>query len=317
MQGTEGFAEETASVLRKKLGNGYKVRKLTVEKINKGKVYALLITDGENMVSPAFYLESFYSRHISYGYTAAETAESIIKEYNSIEGLIKEDRNLALNLSRKEWVKERLFLVLINKDKNKDFLSDAVYSEYAGLALVLYVLAGDGMDGMAKIKVTKSMCRGFGWDEKDTAGYVLENTARLLPVGLCPLEKLINRLLNSEDGGVQPAGGSIPGCKGEWLVMSNQKGIYGAAAIFYPGILKRLAERKGTSLFLIPSSIHEFIIIPDNGLYNPRDLKDMLREVNRTEVSLDETLSDNLYYYSYEKGELSVLNAGNTETVIL
>ena len=195
MQGTEGFAEETASVLRKKLGNGYKVRKLTVEKINKGKVYALLITDGENMVSPAFYLESFYSRHISYGYTAAETAESIIKEYNSIEGLIKEDRNLALNLSRKEWVKERLFLVLINKDKNKDFLSDAVYSEYAGLALVLYVLAGDGMDGMAKIKVTKSMCRGFGWDEKDTASYALENTARLLPVGLCPLEKLINRLL--------------------------------------------------------------------------------------------------------------------------
>ena len=99
--------------------------------------------------------------------------------------------------------------------------------------------------------------------------------------------------------------------------MSNQKGIYGAAAIFYPGILKRLAERKGTSLFLIPSSIHEFIIIPDNGLYNPRDLEDMLREVNRTEVSLDETLSDNLYYYSYEKEKLSVLNAGNTETVIL
>lgn len=139
MQGTERFAEETASVLRKKLGNGYKVRQLTVEKINKGKLYALLITDGENMVSPAFYLESFYSRHISYGYTADETAESIIKKYNSIEGLIKGDRNLALNLSRKEWVKDRLFLVLINKDKNKDFLSDAVYSGYAGLALVMDV----------------------------------------------------------------------------------------------------------------------------------------------------------------------------------
>ncbi len=101
------------------------------------------------------------------------------------------------------------------------------------------------------------------------------------------------------------------------MVLSNKKGLYGAAALFYPGILRNIAEKKGSGLFIIPSSINEVIIIADNGLYIHEYLKNMLMEVNSTEVKLDEILSDNLYYYSYESSRLSVLNAEGIEPVVL
>lgn len=317
MYSIEEFAQKTASVITGRLGKGYKAEMLAVEKINTGKLYALVITDGENNVSPNFYLGDFYNRYISGEYTVAETAGVIIKEYNSMERVVKENSIIAGHLSKKEWVKERLFLQLINSGRNKGFLDDAVHSDYAGLSLVLYVLVKDDGKGVAKVKVTKNMCRYFGWDEKDTINYALENTMALFPLALCPLEGMLNSLLNMGGDGIQAADTSIPGCREELIILTNSKNMYGAAAAFYPGVLKDFAEKEGKSLFLIPSSIHEFIIVPDNGLYNPVDLEKMLREVNSTEVALDEVLSDNLYYYSYENGELSVLNAENIEPAIL
>lgn len=317
MYSIEEFAQETAGIITEKLGGSYKAKTLAVEKINKGKCYAVVITDGEHNVSPSFYLEGFYSRYVSEGHTVAETAEKIIREYNSMEGVIKEDTRIAGYLSEEGWVRERLFLGLINKDKNKSFLNDAVHSDYAGLSLVLYVLVKDGMEGMAKIKVTKDICRGFGWDEKDTIAYALENTWRLFPLELCPLKRLIEMILNMEEEDIQAADSGIPGSGEDFLVLTNKKRIYGAAAIFYPGILKGIAEKKGTSLFLIPASIHEFIIIPDNGIYDQKGLENTLRETNSTGIAPDEILSDNLYYYNYETRELSVLGAGNEGTVIL
>lgn len=313
----EEFAQETASIIAEKLGGGCKVKTLAVEKINTGKLYSLVIVNGKYNVSPNFYLGGFYNRYTTGEYTVSETAESIIREYNKMEGLIKEDSILAAHLSEKEWVKERLFLQLINRDRNKNFLDDAVHSDYAGLSLVLYVLVKEDAGGTAKVKVTKNMCRHFGWDEEDTINYALENTMKLFPVELCPLERMLSSFLNIAGVDMQAAGSGIP-CLGEDLViLTNRKNLYGASALFYPGVLNGFAERKGTSLFLIPSSIHEFIIIPDNGLYNPADLENMLREVNGTEVALDEVLSDNLYYYNYVSRELSVLNAENTGTAVL
>lgn len=313
----EEFAQETASIITEKLGGGYKVKTLAVEKINTGKLYSLVIVNGKHNVSPNFYLGGFYNRYTTGEYTVSETAENIIKEYNKMEGFIEEDSILAAHLSEKEWVKERLFLKLINRDRNKNFLDDAVHSDYAGLSLVLYVLVADDGRGIAKVKVTKDMCRRFGWNEEDTINYALENTMELFPVELCPLERMLSSLLNITGEDLQAADSAIPYLGEDLVILTNRKNLYGAAALFYPGVLKELAEKKGTGLFLIPSSIHEFIIIPDNGLYNPADLENMLREVNGTEVALDEVLSDNLYYYNYASRELSALNAENTGTVIL
>jgi len=227
------------------------------------------------------------------------------------------NETLAVHISEKSWVKERLFLQLINSGRNKSFLDDAVYSDRVGLSLVLYVLVGDDNNGTAKIKITKSMCRNFGWNEMEILDYALVNTMELFPLEICSIGKILSRLLNMEAEDIQMPDSTGFSFENNLMVLTNKRGIYGAAAVFYPGALKEFAEKKGTNLFLIPSSIHEFMVVDDNGLYNSENLEKMLKEVNSTEVAPEEILSDSLYYYDYKSRELSVLNTDIRETVIL
>ena len=83
-------------------------------------------------------------------------------------------------------------------------------------------------------------------------------------------------------------------------VLSNDKKAYGAACMLYPGVLERLAEEEGSSLYIMPSSVHETILLADNGRLEPDELKKMISEVNRTQVAPEDVLSDNLYYYDFK-----------------
>lgn len=317
MYSIEEFSQKTANIIIGKLGKCYKIKTLTVEKINIGKLYSLVIINRKYNISPNFYLEEFYKKYVAGIYTIAEIAESIINEYYKMENIINDDSILATHFSEKEWVKKRLFIQLINMDRNKSFLNNAIHSDYAGLSMVLYVLVKDGSRETAKVKVTRNMCRHFGWNESDIINYALKNTIKLFPLELCPLKRLLNSFFNMEVKDIQTPGIGILDCGEDLILLTNRKNLYGAAAVFYPGVLKGIAEKKGTSLFLIPSSIHEFIVIPDNGLYNPVNLEDILKKVNSTEVAPDEVLSDSLYYYNYENRELSVLGTENTRQIVL
>jgi hypothetical protein len=81
----------------------------------------------------------------------------------------------------------------------------------------------------------------------------------------------------------------------------------GAGVIFYPNMLKELADYHESDLFIIPSSVHETLIIPDtNMIMDIESLRDMICEVNRTAVADEEILSDNLYVYDRENGSMFI-----------
>lgn len=63
-------------------------------------------------------------------------------------------------------------------------------------------------------------------------------------------------------------------------------------------LLQEFADRVGSDVFILPSSIHETLLIPANADMDTEYLRDMVRTVNRTKVAPDEILSDNVYYYS-------------------
>lgn len=79
--------------------------------------------------------------------------------------------------------------------------------------------------------------------------------------------------------------------------MTNVTGIYGASAILYPKMPKRLYEKLGCSYYLLPSSIHEFLVVPaDAGIYS-ENLRNIVCEVNETQIEEEEVLADSVYYF--------------------
>lgn len=293
------------------MGNGYNVKVLGTEKINMGRLHALVILKGGVNLSQNFYIKELYRDYQSGRMTIREMAGRIASScYNNTDS-IEELKGLGKYINDKEWAEERLFMQLINSRKNKSLLENSVHMDFNGLSLVLYILAADNKAGMCRARVTKAMCQSYGWNGKEILDYALENTARLFPYCLCTLQEVLKKALDTTDAEAW----GLPSIGNDMLVLTNEKYVNGAAAIFYPGVLKEISEKHGTSLFLIPSSIHEFIILEDNGVYSPAELESMVKEVNSSSVLPEELLSDNVYYYGYNTGMLSVFTSGSFKEI--
>lgn len=313
MQTQKEFTKELKETVNRLIGKDYRAEVRPIEKINIGTVHTLIISNGGNNVSPSFYIEELYSIYQQEKATVEEIAENIVNTYfNHINSSMKENK-LESCFQDKTWVKERLFVQLINSSKNKKLLKDSIYMDFKELSLVLYIMATDDENGIGKVRVNKAMLDHFKWAEKDILSYALENTVSLFPYKEFPMYELLSKITDCTD---------IPNIditkgKPEIMVLTNSRGVFGATTVFYPNVLKELAEKHGTSLFLLPSSIHEFLILEDNGIYNPEELKDMVQEVNSSAVSPEEVLSDNIYYYGRHSGILSVFNNGKLEEVAM
>lgn len=310
MQAKKEFTKELIKTVNSLMGDGYRAEIHCIEKINTGKLHALIILNGENCVSPNFYIDGFYKDYRDGKATIDGIAKSIVNVYYN-NSCIQAGGSIHKCLDDREWVEERLFLQLINTRKNRGLLKDSLYIDFKGLSLVLYIMAMDNGEGLCKIRVTKAMCQKFGWNEKETLHYALENTEKLFPYSVFPLYELLQKTIGSTDITIK----EIPPVGNGMMVLTNNRGISGAVAAFYPGVLKRVSEKLGKSLFLLPSSIHEFIMLEDNGIHNPADLENMVKEVNSSSVLPEELLSDNVYYYGCKTGMLSVFNNGNFKEI--
>ena len=83
----------------------------------------------------------------------------------------------------------------------------------------------------------------------------------------------------------------------DMYVLTNEKRINGAGTIFYDGLLKKFADKIEKDLIIIPSSIHEVILIPsDNGITD-EEVNEMIDEVNENELETVEILSNHMYLY--------------------
>lgn len=80
-------------------------------------------------------------------------------------------------------------------------------------------------------------------------------------------------------------------------VITNVQGINGAAAIFYPDQMDKIAERLGGDYFILPSSVHETLVVPDDGKMSFLELRSMVTEINATMVNPSERLTDEVYHY--------------------
>lgn len=311
MQTQKEFIKRITKEVENIMGSSYNVKILNTEKVNTGRLHALIILkDGVN-ISQNFYIEELYREYQSGRITISEMAGRIASTCYNNTASIEELKVAGKYINDSKWAEERLFLQLINSNKNKSLMENSVYMDFNGLSLVLYILAADNKTSMCKARVTKAMCQNYGWDKKETLDYTLENTARLFPYHISTIQGILQEALNTTD--IETKG--LPSTGNDMLVLTNERQTNGVAAIFYPGVLKEISKKRDTGLFLIPSSIHEFLILEDNGMYDPVELENMVKEVNSSSVLPEELLSDNVYYYGCNTGMLSVFINGSFKEI--
>ncbi len=272
----------------------YDIEKIKVEKVSKnnGVMYTgiVIILKGEN-IAPNIYLDYYYMM-----YKQGNTLDSLLKiisgEYISARSTLSK-QELSTEF---EDLDTKIFAKLVNYEKNKDMLQECPHIPVLDMAVTFRYLVRMDEEGIASALIYNKDMEKWGYTPEELYELAKINTVKLFP----PVIKRMDELL--EDRGED--GSLIPKAK-ELFVLSNHTGINGATCIIYEDLIKDFAAGQGMDLFILPSSIHEVILLLAKENVEKGELEEMVTEINKFAVSELEFLSDMVYFYDFKKDILT------------
>ena len=192
-----------------------------------------------------------------------------------------------------EEVKKRLSIRLNNKERLLTPRPGAVYEPFLDFAVTCHIDVSDLVGTAATCMVKKGLMEYIGVEQERLFADAKENGVRTRQGITMPIEDYM--------GGMGFM--CMEGEPEHKLMIATTEGLmYGAGVVLYPGFLEQISG--GKDIFLIPSSIHEWLYLEDNGGFTAEELTGLLRAVNREVVEEEEVLSDQLYYYDGKKGKM-------------
>lgn len=288
------FAEVIREEVERTIGKAVRVQQVT--KNNGVKLYGLIVSEEGCNVSPTIYMEPFFS-----DYENGRSIDSIVSAVSELEQEQKMDVTLDINWFRDfNQVRDKLRFKLINYECNKDLLKKVPHTRYLDLAKVYYVVVETENFGSGTILVYDSHMELWGTEVGQLETIAVANTCNQQSVIVGSMQEVLDSMMEMEEDIELPE-------EYQLYVMSNHSKTFGASALCNREALKELAEKVGSDLIILPSSVHEIIVKPTSGdveelLY----CKGMVHEVNRTQVTAEEFLSDSIYFYDRETNSLSI-----------
>lgn len=264
----------------------------TLKNNNKERI-GITISNQDTNIFPTIYLEEYYTQYLA-GRSISDIADNIVNIYHEVKFETSWDID---QIQIFDQAKSKIAYKLIHFEKNRTLLNDIPFIPFHDLAIVFYLLIQNTERGSASILVTNTLLHS--WDICLSELYQIAslNTPRLLSAELLPMYAMIQELSGdyseSEDN------------KESYMyVLTNTQRYFGAACILYSRVLEDISNQLDEDFYILPSSIHETIILPVSKSSRRDVLDEMIAEINRTQVADEEVLSDHAYYYSRKENRL-------------
>lgn len=307
------------------IGDG-KVKIQEILKNNDVIQHGLMMIKGDKGISPLIYLEPYLNMLENGDSTIEETAKAIYCVYLNH---CAKSPSVESELLHRESVKNKIIYQVVNLKKNQESLKNVPYRVIGeDLAAVFVVLVEKDDTGIMTVKINQDFLTYWELSEEELWTLASKNTPRLLPVEMENLSDLLIALFKTsmEKNGVtlnQEAWNKLQeahkeqinemkGIESQMYVLTNKYKLWGAAAFLYPGVLKATAKRFGKDLIILPSSVHEVILIPQDNMPEFGDLAEIVKNINDYDVLPEEVLSDSVYRYCW-KDDTFCRAAGNNE----
>lgn len=234
----------------------------------------MFIQPGVN-ISPTIYLEEFYDQYL-HGESMNALVRSIREIYEKVKVKKSFPYNNILDYSK---IKDRIVYKVIRRESNEELLKQIPYEPYLDLAIIYYVLLETTEFGTATLLIRNDHLKGWKVTKEEISALAKINTPRMLPLEVGMLTDYM-------------------------YIVSNRLRSFGAAVMLYDDVWKRMESVIGENFYVLPSSVHELILVPESFGMSRRQLQETVMEINRTEVDTEEVLSDNVYYYNRNEGML-------------
>ena len=294
----EAFAGTIKTAMEVNYGEDYKVLVQEVNKNNGLVLTGISILKKDCNIAPTIYLNQVFEQYQE-GRTMESICREIIRVYEEYAVHTDFDVSYVTDFAK---VQNRICYKLINAEKNEALLTDAPHVMLEDLAIIFYILVSKDSGGTGTITVKNNMLSFWNVDTDTLYQLALVNTQRLFRGTVRSMASVMTEILlhKLDEECAQEFYDMMVG-EDDMIPMyicTNADKLNGAGVILYQGLLQEFADRVGSDFYILPSSIHETLLIPANSDMDIEYLRDMVRTVNRTEVAPDEILSDSVYYYN-------------------
>ena len=295
------FLEEVKNNIKDYLPDSFKDATVDIQKVKKNngvELNGLTVRKTGQKISPVLYLDQYY-RNLQQGLT---NIQDICK--NVAEGIIQNQRSFDVNdILDPEKIKDRVTFSVIGAKNNISMLQDMPHRIKDDMAMVYRIIVNQENQEVGSVKISDQLAESLNLNEKDLYNMAMENTPKLFPAQFQSMFDVLKKMMPEMAEMMEP---NI--FEDSMYVLSNEQNIDGASALFYPGVQEEIYKHMGKEYYVLPSSIHETIIVPKNASMNATELKNMVMEINGKEVSPDEVLTDSVYEYDARSKTLTIAN---------
>lgn len=279
---------------------------------NNGRIKKGIVIENPTVnISPTIYLEEFYER-----FRKGESMERILTELTEFYEEVKYDESWdTKRVESYEAVRDKIVFKLIHTEKNQELLKDIPHIEVMDLSIVFYVLLEIRQESTASMLIRNEHLEVWGLEEKSLFSLACENAERLLPARLFMMLEIMEESLDPKMTTPRnlldiPKGEVCGENGGKWdimFVLTNSIRSFGAGSLFYPGVMEAAGKIIQEDYYILPSSIHELILVPKSQGLEKKEMEAMVRDANNTVVAAEEQLSDHYYFYDREQKKLMMM----------
>lgn len=289
----------------------HQIEVVNVTKNNNVHLTGLVVHPQNKKIAPTLYMEPYFN-----AFQSGQSLETVINQITSNCTAALSCSNTGIDvedITDFEQMKDKVCYKLVNTGMNSELLSTVPHRNYLDLAIIYYLQLSMTDNGLTTVTVTDGLAQIWGVDESELYELARKNTPRLNRGIVLTLSDTLSGCTNT------PQAHSIQTYDGydfstgateilPMYIATNTTKTFGAAVILYDGLLKDVAEYLSCSgIYAMPSSIHEFMFISDS-IGPAESIKQMVQEINSTEIQPDEVLSDNIYHYDAATHELKVIS---------
>lgn len=318
------FLESLKKELMSRLGANYTIKSNAVMKNNSVQLEGItILKEGEN-ISPNIYVNDYFEQYLL-GRKIYSIGTEILEIYENHK--ISQSLDMKFFENFKE-IQHTIAFKLVNYERNETLLKSIPHIRFLDLAIVFYCLLQNNENGSISVLIYNRHLEMWNVKKELIYEFAIKNTPQLLTVELKEMEEVveeafiqecksqysrelcsqeikeeeIEQLVSSLTPFKKKEKGNIP-----MYVLTNKSKVNGAACILYQDIMYHFASFMHNDVYILPSSVHEVILVPTNVMQTKEELEGIVKEVNETQVDREEVLSDKIYRYWLDTQSITLL----------
>ena len=295
--------------LKDVLGEEFQEAMIEMHKVNKNngkELNTIIVKQKDSNIAPQIYIDGFFQEYQE----GADLGDILDKFADAARGAMEasnEVRSVTEDFKNFDSLKNKVIMVVVNTEKNQAMLSEVPHQRREDLSIIYKVLAESNSDGILTVTIRNEHMEYWGITEAELEDLAIQNTNALFPVTVQSMNEVMREMFEAEGMTEEMLDAMFTeGPANEQMyVISNKQRLNGAIAMFDQKALSALANKIGSDLFVLPSSVHECIVISTN-MGTPEMLAEMVQEINGSQVDLEDQLSDHVYHYDASTKKLSL-----------